>query len=73
MNTSGFYDANGNWAAHFVYNANFELLVELKDTYTYPVGGWTWYDSVEEVQAAEGFEEQVVIDINGFVNGENNG
>jgi len=46
--TSGFYKQNeeGEWmyAPHFVYNANYELLREDKDTYNYPVDGWYWFN-----------------------------
>jgi hypothetical protein len=45
--TSGFYkleDENWLYAPNFVDAPNYELLKELKDTYTYPVEGWTWYD-----------------------------
>jgi hypothetical protein len=48
INTSGFYKQaeDGAWmyAPNFVYGLNFELLKENKDTYIYPVDGWTWYD-----------------------------
>lgn len=47
--TSGFYkqEEDGTWsyAPNFVYGPDFELLKENKDLYTYPVNGWTWYDS----------------------------
>lgn len=46
--TSGFYKQNeeGEWmyAPNFVYAPDYTLLKEEKDTYTYPVDGWTWYD-----------------------------
>jgi hypothetical protein len=46
--TSGFYKQNeeGEWmyAPNFVYAPDYTLLKEDKDTYTYPVDGWTWYD-----------------------------
>lgn len=47
--TSGFYkydDIQQEWyyGPNAVYNLNYELLRELKDTYTYPVDGWNWYD-----------------------------
>lgn len=64
MNSSGFYDSEGNWGPHKVTSASYELLSELKDTYTYPIFGWTWYESVEEAQAAEGFDIQIVESIN---------
>jgi hypothetical protein len=45
--TSGFYkfeDNNWEYAPNFVDAPNYTLIKELKDTYTYPVDGWTWYD-----------------------------
>lgn len=45
--TSGFYKLEeDNWihAPNFIYSDDYELKRELKDTYTYPVDGWTWYD-----------------------------
>ena len=53
INTSGFYKQaiDGAWmhAPNFVYGFNFELLKENKDTYIYPVDGWTWYDENIEI------------------------
>ena len=46
-NTSGFYkleDGNWQYAPNAIYAPNYELLKELKDTYTYPIEGWVWYD-----------------------------
>ena len=44
----GFYKQaeDGSWiyAENFVYGPTFELLRELKDTYIYPVEGWSWYN-----------------------------
>ena len=48
-------------------NKNYTLDIALKDTYTYPVDGWIYYDSFEE--AATGFnltdaqKEQFRIDL----------
>ena len=64
MNTSGFYNSEGMRGPNKVISPTFELVKELKDTYTYPVGGWTWYDTVEEAQAAEGFDMEIVEYIN---------
>ena len=64
MNTSGFYNSEGMRGPNKVISPTFELTKELKDTYTYPVGGWTWYDTVEEAQAAEGFDIEIVEYIN---------
>ena len=43
----GFYkiDKEGNWLyATIVWSADYTLVAELKDTYTYPVDGWVWYE-----------------------------
>ena len=53
MDTSGFYKQeidsgpilNG---PHFVLSGSYNLYKEDKDTYTYPIGGWYWFDSIEE-------------------------
>lgn len=45
--TSGFYKFyEGEWyyGPNAVYSLTYSLLKELKDTYTYPVDGWDWYD-----------------------------
>lgn len=61
MDTSGFYtvDADGvfHHAPNWVEAPGYELRRELKDTYTYPVSGWTWFDSVELARAAFGIPE----------------
>jgi len=57
--TAGFYkleDDNWQYAPNAVYAPNFELVKENKDSYTYPVDGWEWYD--------ESPIEEVPIDIN---------
>ena len=67
MNSAGFYNMEGCWGANKVTAPTFELVKELKDTYTYPYGGWTWYNSVEEAQAAEGFDIEIVTRINELI------
>jgi hypothetical protein len=45
--TAGFYkleDENWLYAPNFVQAPDYTLLKEEKDTYEYPVDGWTWYD-----------------------------
>ena len=48
IDESGFYKKfeDGSWvcAPNFVYGPDFELVKDLKDTYIYPVDGWSWYD-----------------------------
>ena len=53
MDTSGFYNKDAMLrAGKFVYGPGFTLLRDLKDTYTYPVNGWIWFDSAEEAAAS---------------------
>ena len=52
-NTSGFYKLDGEellYGPNFVLNANYELFKETKDTHTYPVEGWYWFDSEENAK-----------------------
>jgi hypothetical protein len=54
MDTSGFYKFEGTegfYAPNFVYAKDFELLRENHTTYTYPVHGWWWFESLEQAQA----------------------
>ena len=49
IDESGFYKQfeDGSWvhAPNFVYGPDFELVRELKDTYSYPVEGWYWFET----------------------------
>lgn len=36
------------YAANWVRSASYELYVDQKDTYSYPVDGWYWFDTLEE-------------------------
>lgn len=59
--TLGFYkleDDNWLYAPNFVYGPNYTLLRENKDSYTYPVEGWEWYD---ESPIEESLIEEAVI------------
>jgi hypothetical protein len=52
--TQGFYTYDGNegfFAPNAVYAKDYVLLKEQKDTYTYPVNGWWWFDTLEQAQA----------------------
>jgi len=56
MSASGFYkleSSNLIYAPNFVRNAEYDLFRENKDSYTYPVYGWYWFDS--ELEAKEFF------------------
>jgi hypothetical protein len=56
MNGSGFYSLNTQepllllYAMNRVTSKNFELLKELHESYTYPIGGWTWFESEAEAR-----------------------
>ena len=57
MNTSGFYSLNTqdnephlHYAPNKVGCKTFELLKELHESYTYPIGGWTWFESEAEAR-----------------------
>jgi len=58
MNTdSGFYklDPESNellYGPNAIYGPGFTLLKENYDEYTYPVDGWTWFDSENEAKIA---------------------
>jgi len=52
---SGFYrvDPDGItllFGRFWVLNALYELHRELRDTYTYPIDGWSWYESESEAR-----------------------
>ncbi len=55
LDTSGFYKKDGDQLLHgpnFVLNKDYELRRETKDQPTYPVDGWSWFDSEEEARGA---------------------
>jgi len=37
-------------APNFVYSKDYTLLKEEKDTYTYPIDGWKWFNTEEEAR-----------------------
>lgn len=63
MTRPGFYklDTAANVLRHAptrVYAPNYTLLAAEKDTYNYPVDGWTWFDTTEEAEIALGLNGQ---------------
>lgn len=55
IDTSGFYrlyqDTNSLlFAPHFVTGPNFEIVRENKDSYSYPVEGWYWFNNEQEAK-----------------------
>lgn len=60
MDTSGFYNNDEGsllFAPNIVSSPDFELLREKKDEYSYPVNGWSWFDSEEEAKTELGIKE----------------
>ena len=57
--TSGFYmfDTELFYARVFVASAQFELNRGDKDKYTYPVFGWSWFDSEADARTFFGLPE----------------
>lgn len=54
MNTQGFYKYTDNELFHgpnFVSSPDYELLAENHEQYTYPVDGWSWFNSELEAKA----------------------
>ena len=47
MNEQGFYKLDGSllYGPNFVLNANYELRKESKDSHSYPVDGWSWFEN----------------------------
>jgi hypothetical protein len=53
MNTSGFYKKeyeNLLYGPNYVMGGSYNLYKEQKNTYTYPIGDWYWFDSEEEAR-----------------------
>jgi hypothetical protein len=52
--TSGFYKLENSelfYGKNFVYGIEYtNLLRENKDSYSYPVGGWYWFDTIEQAK-----------------------
>lgn len=48
---SGFYKKDGDnliYGPNFVLNKDYELTKENKDSYSYPVDGWVWFDNEDD-------------------------
>lgn len=58
--TSGFYLFDGGLAhaPNFVHSPDFYIHRNAKDTYTYPLGGWYWFDSREDARAFFGLQPE---------------
>lgn len=52
--TSGFYKMDSGellYGPNFIINKDFELRRETRNDHTYPVDGWSWFDSEEDAVA----------------------
>ena len=49
---AGFYTVDLRYAPNSVIGPGFSLIKEQKDSYSYPINGWTWYNSRDEAVAA---------------------
>jgi len=64
---SGFYkfDPDSNillYAPNAVYAPNFTLLKEQYMTYEYPIDGWSWFETRDDANVANGIKENLQID-----------
>jgi len=51
--TAGFYKKENDtilYAPNIVEGDGYVLISQDKDTYEYPIDGWTWFDSEEEAK-----------------------
>jgi hypothetical protein len=52
--TAGFYRKENDallYAPNIVEGEGYVLVAQDKDTYEYPIDGWTWFDSEEEAES----------------------
>jgi hypothetical protein len=57
MDTSGFYKKYGNslsFSPSYIQSKDYTLVRAEKDTYTYPVDGWQWFDNAADAYTANG-------------------
>lgn len=43
-----------------IFGPDYILLAEHKDTYTYPINGWHWFDTIEEARIFFNIPEPVI-------------
>lgn len=64
-NIAGFYKQNGEQlicAPTAVHAPDFTLIKAEKDTYSYPVDGWTWFDNLKDSCSAFGLDFDKLVD-----------
>ena len=52
--TSGFYKLDNStllYGQNFIVSSKISLIREQKDSYTYPIDGWMWFDSEDAARA----------------------
>jgi hypothetical protein len=59
FDTSGFYHPDGEYAPNAVYNTNYTLLKVEKDSYIYPIDGWSWYNDFENASVSESYSDEI--------------
>ena len=57
-----FYKLDGELleAPNFVLNAQYHLVKEDHATYTYPVDGWYWFDSIDDAYITFGIQPPLI-------------
>jgi hypothetical protein len=69
----GFYKYDSDELLHaqnYVLSGNYNLYIEQKDSYQYPIGGWYWFEN--EAKAREFFNlPPLIINENGYLNAGN--
>ena len=67
---TGFYKNDNETLLHapnFVYNKDYTLLVEQKNTYSYPVDGWKYFETREAALTEYGLTDPVVEEVPGAI------
>ena len=62
--TAGFYKKENDtlfYAPNIIEAEGYVLVAQDKDQYEYPIDGWTWFDSEEELQALLPVYEEPII------------
>ena len=59
FDTSGFYHTEGEYAPNAVYNKEYTLFRNEKNSYIYPIGGWSWYDTFLDASVSESYSDEI--------------
>lgn len=58
----GFYKNDNGillYAPNFVYNKDYELIIENKDNYNYPIDGWKYFETKQEALSFFNIQEDI--------------